>query len=487
MSSLYRKYRPSKFSELIGQDHIRSSIESMIEQSQVGHAFLFSGPRGTGKTTLARLLAKSINCVGKRENAEPCESCPICLEISSNRLVDINEIDAASNRGIDEMRELKEKITFAPTMAKYKVYIIDEVHMLTKEAFNALLKTLEEPPSHVVFILATTELHKVPETIISRCQRYQFRLADKDQLRSLLKEISRKEKLKLNDAAIQFLSERAEGSYRDALTLLGNISHQGDIDESKLRELIGAPSADVINSLEQALKEKSPPKITELIKSILDDGGDLMMLVRTYANHCRKKVFEAKSDAEISFYGSMLEKLLLCIARSRQSSDATSLLSALLINLTLEGRSFQDLPETKPIDVSSESMSDLTEKEEPATQSVDTVSATPDSAPEISNDFWTNFLLEVKENNHALYAIVRSANFGGLTDDKLTISVKFRFYSERLFEPKNRLLIETAASKVAERPIRIECLVESGLEVKVNKEEDLLSAVVDVFELDEGS
>jgi len=228
MSSLYRKYRPSKFSELIGQDHIRSSIESMIEQSQVGHAFLFSGPRGTGKTTLARLLAKSINCVGKRENAEPCESCPICLEISSNRLVDINEIDAASNRGIDEMRELKEKITFAPTMAKYKVYIIDEVHMLTKEAFNALLKTLEEPPKHVVFILATTEQDKILNTITSRCQVFQFRAPTRAMLRETVLSVAKKEKFTLDTHSADMIAIAADGSFRDALSIMQKIMMVSD-------------------------------------------------------------------------------------------------------------------------------------------------------------------------------------------------------------------------------------------------------------------
>ncbi|MEK9167487.1 MAG: DNA polymerase III subunit gamma/tau, partial [Patescibacteria group bacterium] len=174
MSSLYRKYRPNQFSELVGQDHIRGSIESMLKSNQIGHAFLFSGPRGTGKTTLARLLARVVNCVGKKKGVEACGECEICLEIQNNQSVDVIEIDAASNRGIDEIRDLREKIAFAPARSKYRVYIIDEVHMLTKEAFNALLKTIEEPPAHAIFILATTELHKVPETIISRCLRYQF-------------------------------------------------------------------------------------------------------------------------------------------------------------------------------------------------------------------------------------------------------------------------------------------------------------------------
>lgn len=489
MSSLYRKYRPSKFAELVGQDHIRSSIEAMIQSGQIGHAFLFSGPRGTGKTTLARLLAKSVNCVGERDGVEACGKCAICKEIAANRLIDINEIDAASNRGIDEIRELKGKISFAPVMAKYKIYIIDEVHMLTKEAFNALLKTLEEPPAHAIFILATTELHKLPQTIISRCLRYQFHLAPQDQTAKMIGRIAKKEGIKLEDAAIEVLASRAEGSYRDALTLLGNISNQGPVSEAKLRELIGMPSDEVVGSVERALKEGNVKLMTSTVKSFLSEGGDLVVLTRNVANNCREQIFSGENEASVGYHGILLERLLVCLAKARHSSDATSLLAAQLVNLTLRAKNQNQSSVQARVEAIVEKVTDITDistsrEEIQITQPVDSVNATPVRADD-TTDFWTSFLMEVKENNHALYAIVRSANFGGLTDEKLTISVKFRFYSERLFEPKNRIIIEKAASKVAGKPIKIECLVEAGVEVKVNKEDDLMSAVVDVFEIDE--
>lgn len=496
MSSLYRKYRPNQFSEVVGQDHIRDSIEGMLKVDQVGHAYLFSGPRGTGKTTLARLLARAVNCVGKKKGVEACGVCEICLEIQNGQSVDVMEIDAASNRGIDEIRDLREKIMFAPTRSKYRVYIIDEVHMLTKEAFNALLKTIEEPPAHAIFILATTELHKVPETIISRCLRYAFHRASPDKIVEILQDIAAKEGLKLDDEAAQVIAERAEGSYRDALSLLDNVSGEKNLTAERMRALIGLPSAEIINNLLAAVENGQASTVASLLKDFIDAGLDVAVLVRAMANTCRQKIFDM-SAADVAVSAPLLEELLIALVKARQSIDATSLLSASLISAALKRANVQvtttsNAPSTVKPSVGT--ITDITEKETPPVSAVDTVSATP----VVTNDpglpaealakagaFWPNFLSAVHENNHALYAVVSSAKFEGLTDDKLIIAVKFRFYSERLFELKNRKLIESLASEIAGHKLILECLVKPDLDTGLNKEEDLLSTVVDVFELED--
>ena len=217
---LYRKYRAQNFDELIGQEHITKLLKNAVRKEQLSHAYLFVGSRGTGKTSTARILSKAVNCLDLKKDGNPCNKCEICVSITNGNFLDLIEIDAASNRGIDQIRELKERIEFAPSKGKYKIYIIDEVHMLTNEAFNALLKTLEEPPSHIIFILATTDVHKLPATILSRCQRYDFRLGTELEIEKVLKSVLKSEKLKIEDEALKLVVRNARGSYRDALSLL---------------------------------------------------------------------------------------------------------------------------------------------------------------------------------------------------------------------------------------------------------------------------
>ena len=217
---LYRKYRAQNFDELVGQDHITKILKNAIKGDQLSHAYLFVGSRGTGKTTTARVLAKAVNCLKPKKDGNPCNKCEVCLSVSNGTFLDLVEIDAASNRGIDQIRELKERIEFSPVKGKYKIYIIDEVHMLTNEAFNALLKTLEEPPEHIIFILATTDAHKLPPTILSRCQRYDFRLGTEKEIRDTLLMVLKNENINIEEKGLEILVRNARGSYRDALSLL---------------------------------------------------------------------------------------------------------------------------------------------------------------------------------------------------------------------------------------------------------------------------
>lgn len=238
--AIYRKYRPKSFEELLGQKEIAAVLKNAARQNKLAHAYLFYGPRGTGKTTIARLIAKTANCEKRTKDGEPCNACSRCSEIDAGRALDVVEIDAASNRGIDEIRSLKEGIRLSPTSYPYKVFIIDETHMLTREAFNALLKTLEEPPAHVILILATTEYEKLPPTIVSRCQRFHFKKLGIEDIAKKLQKIAAEEKMKISGEAIELVAASAEGSLRDAESLLDQItSLAGSVEVSDVEKIIG--------------------------------------------------------------------------------------------------------------------------------------------------------------------------------------------------------------------------------------------------------
>lgn len=296
---LYRKYRPQKFSEITGQEHIVKTILNQIKFGDIAHGYLFGGPRGVGKTTIARLVAKSLNCENREDGGEPCDKCVSCVEVSQGRSLDLIEIDAASNRGIDEIRELREKIRFTPTKGKYKIYIIDEVHMLTKEAFNALLKTLEEPPAHAVFVLATTEMSKIPPTIISRTQRFDFKKLSVDEIVEKLKEISKKEKIQIDTKSLEIIALNAEGGMRDAASLLGQVMSVEDkkITLEEVELILGKSSQDSIVRLVDLMIQKDIRQSIMLVNTITEDGFDLNRFTKELIDYLRKIVL-AKIDGQ---------------------------------------------------------------------------------------------------------------------------------------------------------------------------------------------
>jgi DNA polymerase III subunit gamma/tau len=274
--AIYRRWRPQAFSELVGQPSITRTLQNALEQDCLAHAYLFCGPRGTGKTSAAKILAKAVNCE-RGPAREPCNECPACLGIQTGRVMDVLEIDAASNRGIDEIRELREKVRYAPTEVKCKVYIIDEVHMLTPEAFNALLKTLEEPPSQVLFILATTEPHKLPATIISRCQRLDFRLIGLGEIVNKLREVATATGSAVTEEALQLIGEEAAGGLRDALSLFEQVTvfADGKVGTDDVLTVLGAVNRDVFYDLTAALLRGDLQAALLLIKDVVLSGRDL--------------------------------------------------------------------------------------------------------------------------------------------------------------------------------------------------------------------
>ncbi|MGH9492847.1 MAG: DNA polymerase III subunit gamma/tau, partial [Terriglobales bacterium] len=280
---LARKYRPQQFSEVIGQEHVTRTLRNAIEQQRIAHGYIFSGHRGIGKTTVARILAMAINCrKAERPTPDPCGACDSCNEIRSGSAVDVMEIDAATNRGIDEIRELRDAVRYRPARDRYKVYILDEAHQITEAAFNALLKTLEEPPEHVIFMLATTQPEDIPQTIRSRCQHFSFHAVRFDDIVAQLADLVKKEKLQADDEALALLAEAGDGSMRDALSLLDQAiaSAAGRLTAEMVRGLVGSVPSETLESLLEAVARNSSEETLRLLDRILSEGHSPAHLAR---------------------------------------------------------------------------------------------------------------------------------------------------------------------------------------------------------------
>jgi len=278
--ALYRKFRPITFDDVVGQEHIIKVLQHQIANHQIGHAYLFCGSRGTGKTTTAKILSRAINCA-EPKNGEPCNECLVCKGILDASIPDVMEIDAASNNSVDDIRAIRENVIYAPTMAKYKVYIIDEVHMLSGSAFNALLKTLEEPPENVIFILATTEPHKIPVTILSRCQRFEFKRISKEDIAKRLEVVCEKNGVKAEFSALMIIAQSAEGALRDGLSLLDQVISSGvsEITESVAREILGIAEVSQTAGILTAILNKDIANMLSLVNSVVDSGKDIKYFV----------------------------------------------------------------------------------------------------------------------------------------------------------------------------------------------------------------
>jgi len=479
--AFYRKYRPENFDTVIGQDHILTVLKNAVSGNQISHAYLFTGPRGTGKTSVARILAKAINCQN-RQNYNPCGKCSICVGIAEDRIIDLIEIDAASNRGIDEMRDLREKVKFSPVEAAYKVFIIDEVHMLTKEAFNALLKTLEEPPEHAIFILATTEINKVPSTIISRCQRHDFKRITLKDLEARLSLVAKKEKITISDEALETIAETAEGGLRDALSLLDQLSSIGltKIEEADVEAILGlAPPRMVLEFVSSILSGDSK-KAIEVIERASADGVDLIIFTKSAIDLVRKlilvklagvediegtkeQITELKNlseSAEINRIVALSDDLLWAQGAYKTSVDPKAILTILCAK-SIEPK----MPESdatiaieRPTAVTKSALKQLNT---PASKGQAATKPTKETPNVDLNGKWKRFLMEVKSRNNTIHAFLRVAN--PVTDGNVVVlSFPYKFHKEKLEESKNKRFVEDLLSKIYGQEMAIRCELEGG-------------------------
>lgn len=491
-----RRWRPKSFDDVVGQRHVTDTLRSAIRLKRIAHAYLFSGPRGVGKTTTARLLSKALNCKdGPTEN--PCNECTSCNEISISRSMDVLEIDGASNRGIEQIRELRENVKYAPVLGKYKIYIVDEVHMLTTEAFNALLKTLEEPPPHVVFIFATTESHRVPLTILSRCQRYDFRRISTSEIMSRLKKIALEEKGNFDENCLLFISRRADGSMRDAESLLdlliASFPPGESITEEKIREILGVVKEEVYGEILEAFSRKDSREAIQIAERVLDGGADSIEFVNGLLNHLKnlflirigadieltpdeKKRYNSEApnlvpedilrmtqilgetERTMKFSSQSRTFLILTLARLAKL-DSTVDLTKLLQKLEIQPTSTTEKEEK-------EKEENLGSKHEPESGvSEEKQSEAESKVIEDTIDFakietaWQDFVEEVKRKEMRVGTFLEAGRPLFLSDDKmLSIGFGNSFYKDQV-ERKHKGLLENELYSYFKIPLRIGCKI----------------------------
>jgi len=489
-----RKYRPTNFEEVVAQEHVTTTLVNAINSGRIAHAYLFAGPRGTGKTTVARILAKALNCT-KGPTAKPCNKCQLCEEINIGRSLDVVEIDGASNNSVEDVRSLRENVKYVPAYGKYKVYIIDEVHMLSDSAFNALLKTLEEPPKHVIFVFATTEPHNVPATVLSRCQRFDFRRIPMKDLMESIKKIADKEKIKLEEEAGYILAHKADGSLRDVLSLLDQtIAYGGDkITAELVSRTLGLASISLLFGISSAIYEKNSEKVLSLLRDFVNAGGDLEEFVLGLLEHFRNmlmaKITQGKPESlELS------EENIRRYQNESQQFQVADILRMIklvadlnmVLKRTTEPRTYLEIALVKLSRLDSsvkleeilESLNSLKEggcdwkgNNPTGENSFDTKPKNPNPpvAPKnISLPFsqvqtkWDKVLEKIKKKKTSLWSCLVEGKLSCLEEDLVILEFHNgrKFHKQQVEKKENSKLIEEAMKEILEVPLRIKSIID---------------------------
>ncbi|MEK9181161.1 MAG: DNA polymerase III subunit gamma/tau [Patescibacteria group bacterium] len=485
---LYRQYRPQTFSEVVNQEVIKTTLKNSVNAGALAHAYLFTGPRGVGKTSIARILAKAVNCLRLSEG-EPCGKCSNCAQIRDGNFMDLVEIDAASHTGVDNIREIIEHVKFSPSAGKYKVIVIDEVHMLSKGAFNALLKTLEEPPAHAIFILATTEINKVPVTIISRTQRFDFRQLSQADILTQLKLVIRENKFKIPEEALKLLARAAGGSMRDALSLLDQVLSFGSekISLEEAEEILGLAPFSLNQDFFELLLDKKPAPAVRFVKELAMKGRDLNMFLNGFLEYIEMVLSFQVSGAERESTGLVLEdfeKLELQAARATRGqivrmadlflSAFQKIKSSPIPELPLElaaiefmeaddPQKFSSDANSQKINGSGQTQADLPAENEAAGEvrnepeiSSNLTGSEDDLTAEIVSK-WNEFVARVREYNHSLISSLKLATIVASDKKRLLIGFPYRFHKEAVEQRKNKIVIEKVLEETFGRPMKLEC------------------------------
>lgn len=478
----YRKYRPQTIDELDNQ-RVREQLEQVLAAKNIPHAFLFVGPKGTGKTSAARILAKSVNCL--KAKIEPCNQCEQCRAITNGSHVDVLEIDAASNRGIDEIRSLREKINLAPAMAQYKVYIIDEVHMLTKEAFNALLKTLEEPPQKVIFVLCTTEAEKLLETVVSRCLRIDFHRANLAETERCLRRVVDGEKIKVDEQALTMIAKESRGSFRDATKILEQLSLSGKkIKAEFVAEFLSGQSRFEVDVFIDNLLKKSGTDALEQIQRAEKAGADFSVLAQKILERLHQVLlakFGVLDTGPSNQYGEIkvgeIKRLIELVIRLQDEFRFSPIPSLGLEMVVIENTQIDTDAAAAGVATSGVEMDRVAARpdktERMKKKVIDKKSLLPKPGNVDIGKKWLEILKAVKPRNHSVEALLRSCQIEDFDGRVLTIGARYQFHQGRLEEPKIRQLLEMIISQVLDREIKVRCvLAETKSEMETSFKKD---------------